>query len=209
MNNGRVTKSRGLLLLAGGAAVLVAVACAWVYGGNAYAARREREAAQALWKTFGPRAALESKYVSGETNAEARRAEALANAVGYDLSPKARGSRDVNGGGEFSEKERAAIGDYVTAQLVRGDDSVSPPSPELAAILKKRRVPLTDLRRNSLVRSLSTLGVPSERHAGERADAEPPRSHADAAPSRRRRARVRRPRRLRRGRDGRSKRRGS
>ncbi len=59
------------------------------------------------------------------------------------MTPKPRGSRDASGGGEFSEKERAAIGDYVTAQLVRGDDSVSPPSPELAAILEKRRVPLT------------------------------------------------------------------
>ncbi len=143
MNNGRVTRSRGLRLLAAGAAVLVVAVCVWVFAGDAYGAKREREAAHALEKTFGPRAALESKYASGETNAEARRVEELAKAVGYDLTPKPRGSRDANGGGEFSEKERAAIGDYVTAQLVRGDDSVSPPSPELAAILEKHRVPLT------------------------------------------------------------------
>lgn len=138
-----MTRSRGLRLLAAGAAVLAAAGCAWVFGGNAYAAKREREAVRAKEKAFGPRAALEAKYASAEPNAEARRAEELAKSVGCDLTPKPRGSRRVNGGGEFSEKERAAIGDYVTAQLVRGDDSVSPPSPELAAILEKRRAPLT------------------------------------------------------------------
>ena len=115
-----MTKSRGLRLLAAATAVLVVAVCVWVFAGDAYGAKREREAAQALEKTFGPRSGLESKYASGETNAEARRAEKLAKAVGYDLTPKPRGSRDATGGGAFSEKERAAIGDYVTAQLMRG-----------------------------------------------------------------------------------------
>lgn len=143
MNNGRVTKLRGLRLLVRGAAPLVVLACVWVFGGGAYADRREREAARVLEKTFGPRSALEVKYASAETNAEARRADELAKVVGYDLTPKPRGSRVANGGSGFSEEERAAIGDYGTAQLVRPDDSVSPPSPELSAILEKHRVPLT------------------------------------------------------------------
>lgn len=143
MNNGRVTRSRGLRLLAAGFAAAAALAGAWIFFGNTYAARRERDAARALEKTFGPRAAMAARYAAAETNAEARRAEELGKAVGYDLTRKPRGPRDANSGGGFSEKERAAIGDYVTAQLVRPDDSVDAPSTEVAAILEEHRVPLT------------------------------------------------------------------
>jgi hypothetical protein len=142
VNNGRVTTSRALRLVAAGAAALVVGVGAWVIGGNAYAARREREAVQAVERTFGPRAAMAARYAAAETNAEAREAERLARAVGYDLSLRARGSWSGSAAG-FSEKVRASIGDYVTAQLVRPDEAVSPPPPEAAATLETHRAALT------------------------------------------------------------------
>ncbi len=123
-------------------AAVVALGGVWIVGGNAYATRREREAAQMLEKTFGPRAALVAKYAAAGTNAEARDAERLARAVGYDLSPRVRGSRSGSTAG-FSEKERAAISDYVTAKLVRPDESVGAPSPEVATLLGRHRAALT------------------------------------------------------------------
>jgi hypothetical protein len=137
-----VTTSRALRLLAAGAAALVAGAGAWIVVGNAYAVRREAAAERAFEATFGPRAALEAKYAAAGSNAEAREAETLARALGSDVSLGTRESRKkvVDG---FSEKERAAVMDYVTAQLVRPDDSVSAPRPEAAATLEARRAALT------------------------------------------------------------------
>lgn len=137
-----MTALRALRFLVVGAALCGLLACVWLFGGGAYGARREREAAQLLEKTFGPRAALVAKYAAAETNAEAREAERLARAVGYDLSPKARGSRRGSGAG-FSKKERAAILDYIAAQLVRPDEAVSAPPPEAAATLEAHRAALT------------------------------------------------------------------
>jgi hypothetical protein len=138
-----VTPSRGLRLLGAVIAAGMLAAGAWIAGGNAYAAKREREAARMLEKTFGTRAALEGKYASTETNAEARRAEELAKGIGCELGPRPKGSPAANAGGGLSESERAAVGDYVAAQLVRPDDSVSAPPPDVAAILSRHRAALT------------------------------------------------------------------
>jgi hypothetical protein len=138
-----VTLSRVLRVAAAGLAVLVLGAGAWILAGNAYAARREREAGLVFEAAFGPRAAMAARYEASAKNTEAGKAETLARAVGYDLSLKARGSRGADGRGGFSEKERAAVSGYVTAQLVRPDDSVGAPSPEVATLLDKRRAALT------------------------------------------------------------------
>ncbi len=138
-----MTRSRALRFAAAVLAAVAALAGVWIVGGNAWAARREAAAELAFEGTFGSRAALEAKYAVAGSNAEAQRVEELAKAVGFDLSPHVRAPRIVEAGDGFSEKERAAVNDYVTAQLVRTDDSVSAPSPEVVAVLDGRRAPLT------------------------------------------------------------------
>ncbi len=133
---------RGLRIASAVVAGAAALAGAWIVGGNAYAARREAAAERVFEATFGSRAALQAKYAVAGSNGEARRVEELAKALGSDVSLGTRESWKRARDG-FSEKERAAIGDYPREQLTRPDRSTAPASPELAAVLEKRRSSLT------------------------------------------------------------------
>ena len=74
-------------------AALVAGATAWIVGGNALAAKREREVSLAFEGTFGPRAALAAKYVLAAANADAKKAEDLSRAATYSETAAMRPSR--------------------------------------------------------------------------------------------------------------------
>lgn len=124
-------------------AALVAGAAAWIVGGNALAARREREVSRAFEGTFGPRAALEAKYVLAAANADAKKAEDLSRAVGYDIGPRKR--RSAGAASSVPEAERAAVSEYVAAQVGRGDATVETPSLAVASVLSSRRAALSAL----------------------------------------------------------------
>lgn len=134
---------RFLRVAAAGIAALAALAGAWILGGNAYAARRERAVDRAFEDTFGPRAAVEAKYAVASTNPEARKAEELAHALGFDLRP--RKGRVTGSHSTVPEAERAAIGDYVTEQVARADGTVKAPPPAAAAVLASHRIALSRL----------------------------------------------------------------
>gem|GEM_PF-6649487 len=126
-----------------GIAVLAAGAGLWIAGGNAIAAKREREASRSLESAFGSRAALAAKYALAVSNADAKKAEVLSNAVGYDIVPRQQGSaRTVS---SVPEAQRAAVSEYLTVQVSRSDSTVEAPSPDLAAILSSHRVALSAL----------------------------------------------------------------
>src|ERR1700690_873820 len=71
-----------------GLAALAAGAAVWIFGGNALAAKREREVSRSFESAFGPRATLTARDAFAATNAEAKKVEGLARAVGYDLAPR-------------------------------------------------------------------------------------------------------------------------
>ncbi len=132
---------RFLRAAAAGLAVLAALAGAWILGGNALAARRERSVDRAFEDTFGPRAALEAKYAVASPNAEALKAEELARAVGFDLRP--RKFRVTASSSTVPEAERAASGDYVKEQVARptmpSSRRLRPPRPSLRRAASRSR----------------------------------------------------------------------
>jgi hypothetical protein len=122
------------------AAVLVG---AWIVGGNALATWRERAVDHAFEVTFGPRATFEAKYPGVVGNVDAKEAEDLARAVGYDLAPQH--GRTTASGSSIPESERAAVFEYVAAQEGRADGVVELPPPVVAAVLSSRRAALAAL----------------------------------------------------------------
>ena len=121
----------------------VALAGVWIVGGNAVASQRERAVEKAYEGTFGPRAALEAKYAVAAPNADAKKAEELGRAVGYDLAP--RKGRITTSGLKIPESDRAAVSEYVAAQVSRTAAGVELPPPVVAAVLSSRRAALASL----------------------------------------------------------------
>jgi hypothetical protein len=123
------------------AALLAAGVFAWIVGGNALAARRERAAEREWEKAFGSHAFLVRKYTVAETNASARRVEELARELGVNLELRT-GPIDWKAS-TFPEAERAARWDYLRAELGRSAGLVMPPPPAVAEALASRRAPLS------------------------------------------------------------------
>lgn len=135
-----MTRSRVLRLAAVGAVVLVLGACAWVLGGNAVAARREREAAREWDAAFGSYPALVHGYTVAESNASARRVEEIAGGIGFGLGLR-RGWASASTS-PLSEAEREAFRLYVDGELTRPSGEVAPPPAPVADFLAARRTAL-------------------------------------------------------------------
>jgi len=123
-------------------ALLVAGAAAWVVGGNAVAARRERAAAREWEAAFGPHAALVRRYTVPESSASARRVEEIAKEMGFDLALRSDGRRAR---GPLMDDEIAALRTYENGELTRTAAAPPSPPPRVVDLLASRRAALSTL----------------------------------------------------------------
>lgn len=131
-DNGAMKRAAAILAL-----VATVIVAAWLTA--SVSAQRTRTAGPRYEWPMGLGALDEvpKRYPARDTSNDAARLTALAAAAGVDLSPPRVGPRST---------QRPALTTYLDAQLIRADDAVDPPPPELAQYFATHGAALADVR---------------------------------------------------------------
>ncbi len=140
------------------AAVLAAVAAlagVWIVGGNAYAAKRERETDRAWTATFGSLDDLKKKYPTRATNETAMKLEELTRGTVFDLTPVVGSVERGRHPGSGWNRSQGAV-DFLLAQIAKPEAAIDPPGEEAIRFLEEKRAVV------DAIETLLTAGPPPE-----------------------------------------------